>query len=164
MPVTYESIATTTLGASAASVTFSSIPATYTDLILQGAFSTTTANFDVRFQFNTDTGSNYSYTYLLGTGSSPGSGRASNSTFIGTYFSVGTSTNPQPLTMQIQNYSNTVTNKTSLIRIGASDKELNGIVALWRDTGAINSITIFLNLTGQYAADSTFTLYGIKAA
>jgi hypothetical protein len=61
MAITYEPIATTTLGTSESSVTFSSISGSYTDLVLICAVKNTANNGDeVAFQLNSDTGSNYS--------------------------------------------------------------------------------------------------------
>ena len=71
---TYTPIATTTLGSAASSYTFSSIPGTYTDLVLvvSGKYSTgTTGTTTVQIQVgNTslDTGANYSIVYLNGSG------------------------------------------------------------------------------------------------
>ena len=56
---TYEPIATTTLTSAVSSVSFGSIPQTYTDLILVNYFATTTVNEDAYVQFNSDTASNY---------------------------------------------------------------------------------------------------------
>ena len=64
MPNTYEPIATNTLGSAASSVTFSSIPSTYTDLIVVMNYANSTGLADVFFRFNGDTGSNYSDTIL----------------------------------------------------------------------------------------------------
>ena len=78
---TYTPIATTTLGSAAADVTFSSISSAYTDLFLAincGAAGVT----DMGIRFNSDTGSNYSLTYIRGTGSAASSGRASNATVM----------------------------------------------------------------------------------
>jgi hypothetical protein len=75
---TYEAIATQTLGSAAASVTFSSIPGTYTDLVLVVAGTLTTGTENIVMQFNGDTGSNYSVTSLLGDGSTASSFRSSN--------------------------------------------------------------------------------------
>jgi hypothetical protein len=58
MATTYEPIATTTLGTAAASITFSSIPATYTDLRLV-VMCKLLAHQLLMFRFNSDTGSNY---------------------------------------------------------------------------------------------------------
>jgi hypothetical protein len=61
---TYVALATTTLGATAASVTFSSIPATYRDLVLVYN-GTTSANIGVDVEFNGDTNSaNYSRVFM----------------------------------------------------------------------------------------------------
>ena len=73
---TYKPIATTTLGSAAASYTFSSIPSTYTDIVL--IFGGSMSNFgNLRIQFNSDTGNNYSFTRLLGDGSGAQSDRGS---------------------------------------------------------------------------------------
>ena len=67
---TYTPIATQTLGSSAASVTFSSIPGTYTDLMLISFAQGQASGGDNRLvlQFNGDTATNYSSTYLIGNG------------------------------------------------------------------------------------------------
>ena len=163
MPSTYEKIESKILGSSSGSLTFSAIPGTYTDLVLICSYTTTAANLDVRLQVNGDTGSNYSYTYLLGTGSAAGSGRGSSTTNIPAYFSVGTSTNGNISIYNFMNYSNSTTNKTILQRMSSAEKELTANVGLWRNTAAITSATIFTN-TNAFATGSTFTLYGIKAA
>ena len=76
---TYVAIATNTLGSAAASVTFSSIPGTYTDLVIvTQAISATADNVGIRF--NSDSGSNYSQTWLSGNGTSAISSRYSSST------------------------------------------------------------------------------------
>jgi hypothetical protein len=72
-------IATTTLGSSAASITFNSISSAYTDLRLVLNAQTVYAGVSgVEFQFNSDTGTNYSYTRLRGNGTSASSSAASN--------------------------------------------------------------------------------------
>jgi hypothetical protein len=164
MPGTYEPIATHTIPSATASYTFSSIPATYTDLILiMNGKATGTANALIRF--NGDTGSNYSYTFLTGDGSSPTTGRASSVTSILLnyygYFETGYTTN---MIVQIQNYTNTTTYKTILSRANNAVNGTAAIIGLWRATpAAINSMTI---ITGSNLFDvgTTFTLYGIKAA
>jgi hypothetical protein len=160
MPSTYTPIATYTTSGSQASYTFTSIPSTYTDLILiiQGAadVSTTTA-----LRVNGDTGSNYSFTYILGNGSSASSGRGSNQTnMVGTDISTSQTT----LVGQFQNYSNTTTYKTVLTRGGAGDMDTIACVNLWRNTAAINSITAYLASPRYFINGTTLTLYGIAAA
>jgi hypothetical protein len=61
------------------------------------------------------------------------------------------------------NYSNATTNKTVLSKASNASNNVDAIVALWRSTAAITSITILGN--GQnYGIGSSFSLYGIKAA
>ena len=167
MPATYEPIATQTLGSSVSSVTFSSIPQTYTDLVIvQSAF---VANqMDTRLQFNGDTATNYSWTVLFGSGSAAGSYRESNKTAIptGYYSQIDISPATSTFIIQIMNYSNATTNKTVLTRgnNAASGRGVDAIVGLWRSTAAITSVALNVDASHQYTSGSTFTLYGIKAA
>ena len=163
MPVTYIPLATQTLGSAAASVTFSSIPGTYTDLVLiatairGGTPGNGAANFNMTF--NGDTGSNYSSTLLFET---PGSDRQTNTTSLGYVGSVGDNNRMQNI-VNIMNYSNSTTNKTVLSRFGSTvDGFVRVGVGLWRNTSAITSFTITPNL--GIATGSTFTLYGVKSA
>lgn len=163
MPATYEPIATTTLGSSASSVTFSSISSTYTDLILVFTGTATTGNNYAGLQFNSDTGNNYSFTALRGDGTSAASTRASNQPQADTAYGSPVTTTQNTIIMQIQNYSNSTTYKTVLSRANNSASETGAAVGLWRNTAAITSIVFKLN-ANNFATGSTFTLYGIKAA
>ena len=158
---TYEAIATTTLGSAASSVTFSSISGSYTDLVLIATpiYSTTAASY---LYLNNDTAGNYSATWVYGTGSAAGSYRVSNTTFIMNYFNNGSSDTPNQI-INLQNYSNTTTYKTVLIRNNNAAQGTDAAVGLWRNTAAISTITI-QTTTGNYSTGSTFSLYGIKAA
>jgi hypothetical protein len=162
---TYTPIATTSIGnTTTATYTFSSIPSTYTDLILVQSIGNNSGSgaSGVRIQYNGDTGSNYSWTYLVGTGSSAVSGRNSNAT----YYDIGIendTTNFAVVTTQIMNYANTTTYKTAISRGSASTREVSTNASLWRSTSAINSITI-TKADGNFKQGSTFTLYGIQAA
>ena len=165
MTATYKKIATTTLGSNAANITFSSISSAYTDLviILNGAFTTAET---IGVQFNSDTGSNYSSTILAGNGSSASSGRNTNQTglTVGTngYWTTSIIANS---ILNIQNYSNTTTNKTMLSRSNNTSVGLDAIVGLWRNTAAINAIKLYGFYSGHsFITGTTATLYGIKAA
>ena len=175
MPSTYTPIASSTLTSTQASVTFSGISATYTDLVLvlSGLDSRGGgANDDsVQLTFNTDTSTsstNYSWTSFYGNGSSAASGRGSNSRGIDAYV-IGTpaQTTPGVIVSNIMNYSNTSMWKTVLCRGGTGYALTSFNIGLWRDTAAINSITIWPGYNGSgynFLANSTFALYGIKAA
>ena len=154
MAVTYEKIATNTLGSATASVTFSSIPGTYTDLVLIVDSTITSGGVDTRIRINGDTSTNYSRTYMYGDGSSTVSGRNSTDDAIGS----GSKT-----IHNVMNYSNTTTYKTAVARYGTAGSLTLAQTALWRSTAAITSLTILV-LSSTFTAGSTFNLYGIKAA
>ena len=160
---TYIPIATITASGSTTSVTFSSIPQTYTDLVIAGAFYETSSS-NTSLQFNGDTGSNYSSTSLLGNGSTASSARVSN--FAEMFWDrQGNATGYGAGIANIMNYSNTTTYKTVLLRYGYPSTWTEADVGLWRNTSAITSITILVGGGGaNLASSSTFTLYGIAAA
>ena len=158
--ITYTPIATTDVTSSVADVTFSSISGSYTDLVLIiSPISTATSGVDIAFQFNSDTGSNYSLTGLYGNGSSATSYRKSSRTRIDAAYTA----NFQPmLRFNIMNYSNTTTYKTIIGRDDSASNAAETLVGLWQSTSAITSIKIFAT-SGNITA-GTFSLYGITAA
>ena len=162
---TYTPIATTTLGSATASYTFSSIPSTYTDLVLIVNAAITTGSSYYSVQFNSDTGSNYSATRLRGNGSSATSGRDTSVTQIWTSSgaTITTTSLENNLIMNIMNYANTSTYKTVIGRDNAASVETNAYVGLWRSTSAINTIKVSI-ASSTFIAGSTFTLYGLAAA
>ena len=163
MAATYTPIASITLGAAAASVTFSSIPQTYTDLVLVQTSTNTGSGgtAGVEIQFNGDTGTNYSCTEILGNGSSASSTRLSSSTFINA--GASSSANQTNSIYHIMNYANATTNKTLLCRANDPGSFLRLVVGLWRNTSAVSSIRVY-HPTNIFAAGATFNLYGILGA
>jgi hypothetical protein len=166
---TYTPIATYTVPSATASYTFTSIPSTHTDLILVFTGTMTSADY-VQFQVgngSVDTGSNYSNTAVKGNGTSASSSRSSNSTNIFTPEPMNT--NQGNLIINFQNYANTTTYKTTVMRTnvpltdGGATGSTSATVGLWRSTSAINTIKMYTYAGQTYAAGSTFTLYGIKA-
>jgi hypothetical protein len=166
MPSTYDKIEAKTLGSATNSVTFTSIPATYTDLVIAmsvGATSGSGTGFGLRF--NSDTGANYSDTRIDGDGSTATSARGTSQSRILQYSAVlpeASSTYGTFIT-NVFNYANTTTYKTTLTRSNNAAAAVQGLVGLWRNTSAINSLT-FITFAGNFSIGSTFTLYGIKAA
>jgi hypothetical protein len=162
MAATYEPIATQTLGSDTADITFTSIPSTYTDLRL---VTTILGTGELRLQFNGDTSTNYSYTFIAGDGSSATSSYNVNYSYITPTYSGNSTTIPELYTADIFSYAGS-TYKTSLLTEQA-DKNGSGAVsrtvALWRSTSAINSIKIYPSST-TLRVGTTATLYGIKAA
>ena len=170
MTATYDCIATTTLGSNTASVTFSSISGTYTDLFLLVVFGTSTSDY-LKLTFNSDTTmSNDSGTYLSGSGSSASSGRYTSTSspeyWLGGAISADTNAYGTIAKININNYSNTTTYKTVIARLdrASSTGGTAGVVGLWRNTAAITSLTLSV-VNGAYnlVSGSTFSLYGIKS-
>lgn len=160
MALTYDPIATTTLGSATSNITFSSIPSTYTDLILviNGGLSSTGA---MTVQVNSDTGTNYSYTRFYGNGTTATSDRFSSQA----QFDIGyvSTALENSVFVHFMNYSNTTTYKTILGRWG-STTYTTAEVGLWRSTSAINAIKIFNTGAFNLITGTTATLYGVKAA
>lgn len=168
---TYEPIATQTLGSAAASVTFSSIPATYTDLVLviQSADSASGVQ-QISFRLNSNATAIYSFTALYGNGAVAGSNREATGSGR-TYGTIGWNT-AQNITLgtsmsvaHFMNYANTATNKTVLSRSNNTTNGTEVAVALCQLTAAITSIDLYSASSARlFIAGSTFTLYGILAA
>ena len=169
LPSTMTPIATNTLTTATASVTFSSIPQGYTDLrVILQVKNSVGDGYATQLQYNSDTGSNYSWTGAAGyAGSSANSFRASSVAVQKVGFTSVTSGNAwTPINIDILNYANATTYKTCLSRSNSVDSNsyVLMMVGLWRNTAAINSITLTSESSGTFASGSIFTIYGIKAA
>jgi hypothetical protein len=173
----FDSIATTTVGASSvSSITFSSIPSTYKHLQIRYIVkSSRTGNplDELNLRFNGDSGTNYAQHALAGDGSTVfannvlnGNNMELGSGFIGdsesgSQFGVGV--------VDILDYASTT--KTKVVRmIGGVD--FNGVIGsypgrigqgsgLWNSTSATTSLTFFSD-NGNITQYSSFALYGIK--
>jgi hypothetical protein len=171
MALTYEPIATTTLASAQSSITFSSIPATYTDLRLVLVSFYDTGGSQVLVRVNSNSATNYSHTTLYGNGTSPFSTNQTNQTYFYPTGSQGggssaTLTLPTLTIIDMFSYAGS-TNKTFLANT-SQDKNGSGVTittcGLWRSTAAITSIQLTVNSAGSYNTGTTATLYGIKAA
>lgn len=160
MPTTYEPIATANGTGSSGVVTFSSIPATYTDLVVASNIIGD-ANSAVRIRLNGDTtDSNYSYVLLYGNGSVAGSTyNAATQIYIGH----ANTSSPNASITSLNNYANSTTFKTALNRGNQVNQFVSAVSGLWKNTAAITSVTIVMD-SGNFTTGSTFTIYGIKAA
>jgi hypothetical protein len=158
-----------TLGTATASVTFSSIPATYRDLVIVTQARPATADSYFRMRFNSDTGSNYTMVHMMGWESGTGvqSNTSTENALDLDYFGNALTTVDNTHNIQIMDYSATDKHKTTLVSRkmhGASSSvfRVGPLAARWADTSAITSISIFLN-SGNIASGSTFNLYGVIA-
>jgi hypothetical protein len=172
----YTPIATNTVsGSTTHTVTFSSISGSYTDLVLVATGYCLTANLSQLVRLNSDSGTNYSSTYLYGNGSTTASGRTTNSTAAYPNYGTGWSDSSSSIStwiMNFMNYSNSTTYKSMLSRASAPSSTNNvypgmeEIHSLWRNTNAITSISVeagYLS-THYFAAGTILNLYGITAA
>jgi hypothetical protein len=169
---TYTPIYAQTLSAATASITFSNIPTTFTDLVLVVAGVAATGTTFPWMRFNGLSTSIYSDTQLYGNGSAAASARrtAQSRGYIAEQVETGT-TQISNTIVHIMNYSNTTTYKTYLVRNNnggtGSYVGTEAIVGLAQLTAPITSITVGIASGGvdyNLASGSTFTLYGIKAA
>jgi hypothetical protein len=164
MPTTYEPIQTYTLGSAAATITFSSIPATYTDLRIV-LVAIDSAGDGVRMTYNSDTSALYSNTQLYAFSGTAYSGRSTGIAYCD--LSVfGLSTTPHLIEVDIFSYAGS-TFKTNLVSfsgdLDASNSAVAKVVNLYRSTNAITSIELKLG-SGSFDAGTTATLYGILKA
>jgi hypothetical protein len=174
VPSTYDAIATTTLATSAASITFSSIPADYTHLQLRiSGYNTSGSDRSLALYYNSDTGLNYVNHYFIGSGSAATTGAETGrgQTFIfdansGQRGFNGDASYRSSFIIDVLDYANT--NKYKTIRgIGGWDANGSGYVgsgsSLWMSTSAINSLTLFLPYSTNFGAGTNASLYGIRS-
>ena len=157
---TYTLLDSVTLGSSAASVTFSSISQDYRDLVLVIEAKSTYGSclFDLRF--NGDSGDNYYYVQAFGTGSTTESYSGNIDRIICSSAS-GTTTSAGFNVTSIMDYSATDKHKTTLSRGNNAASRTEMMAGRWANTSAITSMNI--SAVNEYAAGSTFYLYGIEA-
>lgn len=166
--VTYEPIASQTLSVAAATITFSSIPSTYTDLRLVFNGNYSAASRYLTLTFNADSGSNYSNVNMGGDSTGMFSYNRTSATVLYTNGITGVDISiPQLVTTDIFSYANSAYKTT--LSVVANDKNGSGSVdanvGLWRSTSAITSITLqYTSGGGTINVGSIATLYGIKAA
>jgi hypothetical protein len=159
MAQTYNSIATVSLSG-VNTYTFSSIPSSYTDLVLTFNGNTSASTY-VNFRFNGDTAGNYSYTNLYYSGSTVSGTGGGSQTFGlgGPVNNTGTSA----FTLDINSYSSSVLQKHGFFH-GIANAQNDFGVTWWHSAAVINSITIYTANAGNWTSNSVATLYGIAKA
>lgn len=170
-PTSYESIATVTVGTATPTMTFTSIPTTYTHLQIRGMLNGTAAGTynNVLTRFNGDSGANYSTHLMYGDGSTLGAQSETSATRTYAHILVSQASTSSYVgvgVIDILDYANT--NKYKTVR-SLSGIDLNGSGQIefssgnWRNTAAITSIE-FGTFSGNFNVGSTLALYGIKVA
>ena len=169
----YESIATVTGNGSASTLSFTSIPSTYSHLQIRGICRDARAvTIDTAYAtFNSDTGTNYADHYLQGNGSTVSAGaeisqNPSNSSLFLVAGSSAGSNMYSVMVMDVLDYASTNKYKTSRILTG-SDQNGSGSIRLfshlWQSTSAITRIDFTTGTSSAWDSNTTFALYGIKA-
>lgn len=170
MANTYKALSTVTVGAGgAASIDFTNIPATYTDLVLLLSVrsSQALANPDgLAFQFNNDTSSNYTQIQLFGTGAAVGSNRTTqNFAYVGPVVGASNTANTfGSVLIYIPNYVSSAAKVLSVDSVTennatGADQGIRGNI--WNSTAPIRSIKFYDYVTGNLVQYSTATLYGV---
>jgi hypothetical protein len=172
MPSTYTLISSNVLSSSAASVTFSAIPSTYTDLVVRiSARTDRSATSDTtKMTINSDGSAIYSFIRLRGDGTSATSNLNTGNTVLSvenTDGNTATSNTFDSTEIYIPNYLSTVNKPISTVIM----REDNSIAAttynslqahLYRNTTAITSLSFAPSNGPNYVSGSSFYLYGIK--
>lgn len=174
-PNGFVSIASVVGDGSSSTITFSSIPSTYQHLQLrfQGRIALAGGGsvYNANIRFNGDSGTNYTWHAIRGTGSavaaygSTGQGFANvDSVFPDANVSASTFA---PAIVDIHNYTSTTQNKVLRAFSGYETNTAGNVwltSSVWLNTNAITSITITNNASSNFVTGSVFSLYGIKGA
>jgi hypothetical protein len=167
----YDSIATAVGTGSSDTITFSSIPQTYTHLEIRGIAQANASLNDygaVGVRFNSDSGTNYTRHRLTGNGTTAGAAANTSTTFAdggpgAVYLTSGTSTVGTTV-ISVLDYTST-SKYTTIRALSGTDNNGIGLVSLssglWLNTNAVTSITLYQQ-NGNFTDKTTFALYGIK--
>jgi hypothetical protein len=165
MAQTYEAISTTTLGSDQSTISLTSIPATYTDLVCVCVGFGSGGGGSIRVQANSDTANNYNTNYVYGTGSGASVPAKTGNTagcFMGRIMT--NSTDMGGGYFHIMNYASSVYGKSMIGQSFASAPIIWYSIGTWRSTAAITRLDLTVESGYPFASGFQVTLYGIKAA
>lgn len=167
----YELIERRILSSDTASITFSNIPQTYTDLLIVTSLrSSRSANQDsVLYRFNSSS-TDYSYRQLYGGagGGSPVTGSTSGSAgFVGIFPATNNTTNTfGSQQFYISNYTSSIAKSVSsesvAVNNASTNFQLDVVASLWNNTAAITSISLLSENSANFVQNSSATLYGVN--
>lgn len=162
---TYEAISTTTISSSTTTITLSSIPATYTDLVLITT-AKVSGTADMWIRVNNDSGANYAYAEIDGNGTTVAASKAASVSngLLTDWNGTPTTDNSHLAICQFNNYSSTVHYKTMLSRANRVVSGIDFVQGKWSNTAAITSLTLRFSGSQTFDAGTVVSLYGIKAA
>lgn len=171
MANTFELISSVTVGvAGAASIDFTSIPSTYTDLVVKCSIRDTTGGVGayLYLRFNNDSGSNYSSRTIEGNGSSAASYANTSQTkmlFWNTNGGGATANTFGNAELYVPNYLSSNQKSVSMDTVAetnASSQYMDLVAGIWTGTAAINRLTLLPD--AGFAQYSSAYLYGVKNA
>jgi hypothetical protein len=172
MAITYNLIASTTVGgAGTSSITFSSIPSTFTDLVLKTSSRSNNGSIkaNLRLEFN-GLATNFSAT-MIGVQNNSLFTQSEGATFANTHnYTVNANSSTASMfnnhETYISGYANSSYQKSSstdtIMEIGSSDNQMGLFAHNWANTSAITDITCYLNPSSNFVQYTTIYLYGIK--
>ncbi len=163
--ITYKKIESTTLGSDQASIEFTSIPGTYTDLVISLIGGQSPLNDAFMIRFNGDTGNNYTASYLLGTGSSRAGSQSNDTNGIINFGDLGGAAIETFIEININRYAETNRYKSVLSHYASKQRGrmlLN--IGQWRNTNAITTVKLMFTGSDNFKSGTVATLYGIEAA
>jgi hypothetical protein len=170
----FEAIASTTLGSTTSTVTFSSIPSTYEHLqlrlYLRAGYSNPYAT--IRLRLNSDSGSNYTNHWVYGNGSGvSASGNVSETAYRWLFIPAATGTSNAFGCAVIEILDYATTSKYTTIRgIEGQDQNTSGYgyaflhSSLWLNTAAVTTLTFTSEETNGFVSGSVFALYGLRSS
>ncbi|MEI8286719.1 MAG: hypothetical protein WCG15_05410 [Actinomycetes bacterium] len=166
MANTYTLIEAKTLSTTTASVTFSSIPSGYTDILVKVSSRSADSGTDIAIRFNGDTGNNYTFIRLYANGSTVSTSastttRLINNMMVQASYTANVFGNGE---IYIPNYTSSNYKSVSIDGVTENNDTTSFqafTAGLWSSTSAINSITLISD-GGNIASGSTFYLYGIS--
>lgn len=165
-------IAETILSSPSGSITFSSVPSTFTSLVLvyQCRGSDVVQQSELRVRLNGDSGSNYNSQLVAGNNTTAFAAVQSSGTYGHAGYitaSLATAGYSSSGSVEIPNYTGTTFFKNAIYQ---TTRDVNGAGVnmvhyrghiVWKSTTAVSSITLTLN-GGQFVTGSFFKLYGIR--
>lgn len=159
---TYTALATVTLPSNDSSITFSSIPSSYRDLVLVVTGTLINGSSSLLWRANGDSGTNYNYVEMRGDGST-GTSSSTKDENRGRFTVANVPTNqPFVLYAHFVDYSATDKFKPVLSRVNDASSLVSATMGRWDNTTAISSIELFISVY-SYKAGTTLSLYGIEA-
>ena len=168
MAFTYQLINSNVLSSTATSVTFSAIPATYTDLVLKCSARSTGSSYTMVLKLN-GSAADYSDTLIQGTGTTAttaqGSAQAASYQYGGVNLSTYTANAYASAEIYIPSYASTINKSFSDFAVNetnASAVDMFLHASLWANTATITSIELSLTGGNSFTSTSSFYLYGIK--